>query len=244
MNNINRLYIEEDLAANSSVVLNKEQSHYLINVLRQKVGNNIKLFNGRNGEWLGEIRECHKNSVTIHLIQLIKEQGAEINIELIFSPIRNSRLPYLIEKATELGATKLTPIITQNTVSRNFNVLRAKSIAIEAAEQSERLTVPIINEIISFSDLIKDWDSNNKIFFCDERKIKDLELKSDFQIPVKNAPIKHTVLIGPEGGFNENERSILTSLPYVIPVTLGPRILRTETAAVVALAYLNFNLSS
>ncbi|HWG04549.1 MAG TPA: 16S rRNA (uracil(1498)-N(3))-methyltransferase [Beijerinckiaceae bacterium] len=229
-----RLYVTDDLAAGAALELSAAQAHYLRNVLRQETGDAVALFNGRDGEWLGRIAAPGRRSVTVEAVERTRPQAEEGDLWLVFAPIKRARIDYLVEKATELGASALLPVITRHTHVERLNLERLRAHAIEAAEQSERLTVPRLQEPRALDDVLADWDASRRIMLCDE---------SGKAPPVGAALAHHTekswaVLIGPEGGFAETELDALRKLPFVSPVSLGPRILRADTAAVAGLAVL------
>jgi len=226
-----RLYIKNPLSAGINIVLSKTQSHYIKNVMRKKAGDNILLFNGIDGEWLGEIITLDKIT-DINIIEQTREQEKELNLTLVFAPIKFGRIDYLIQKATELGVSDIQPVFTERTVVKRINIKRLRANAMEASEQSERLTVPEIKEMINLNDFIKQED-NPHIILCDEtghgEPINDVLQKLD-------KSKKYAILIGPEGGFTENEFNKLRSLSCVTSVSLGKRILRSDTASLATLA--------
>jgi 16S rRNA (uracil1498-N3)-methyltransferase len=227
-----RLHVNDMLEKETQFPLSQEQSHYLSKVMRCRIGDRVRLFNGKDGEWLGAITSIYRNQVELQLLEQLKTQEPEPDIWLVFAPLKNERMHFLIEKATELGASSLVPVITERSITTRVNIEKMTRYAEEAAEQSERLNVPSLHEILPLGDLLAHWPAERALIFCDE---------SGSGIPLHEAlkarePRKCAVLIGPEGGFTKAELEQLHQLPYVIPVGLGPRILRADTAALVALA--------
>jgi 16S rRNA (uracil1498-N3)-methyltransferase len=226
-----RLYVAGDLSADVAVTLDEGQSHYLLHVLRAQAGNRVLLFNGRDGEWLAEITAAGKRGVTAICLKQTEPQAGVPDIWLVFAPIKKTPSDYLVQKAAELGASVLLPVFTRRTIVSRINEERMAANAIEAAEQSGRLSVPEIREGTSLEKLLSSWPKERRLFFCDEGgEAKPL---ADAARGI-NGPA--AILTGPEGGFDPAEREMLRALSFVTPVTLGPRILRADTAALAALA--------
>jgi 16S rRNA (uracil1498-N3)-methyltransferase len=230
---IPRLFIEEDLYINVHIQLIDDDMHYVKNVMRKNVGDFLKLFNGRHGEWLAEIVSASKKEIFLSLTEQIREQKEESDIWLIFAPIKLDRMSYLIEKATEMGVSKLQPILLKHSVVDKVNIEKINSQVKEAAEQCERLSLPQVEPLIALNNFLSKWDPSRQILFANERGEENLSLGKFLS---KNLKKEYAILIGPEGGFAEEEIKQLESLPYVSSVSLGPRILRAETAAIAALA--------
>jgi 16S rRNA (uracil1498-N3)-methyltransferase len=229
-----RLFVTAPLANGAAVELGQEQAHYLKNVMRLEESDPVALFNGADGEYRARIAGFGKRAASLVVDEQTRPQQPESDLWLVFAPIKRARIDYLVEKATELGASALLPVITRHTHVERLNLERLRAHAIEAAEQSERLTVPRLQEPRALDDVLADWDASRRIMLCDE---------SGKAPPVGAALAHHTekswaVLIGPEGGFAETELDALRKLPFVSPVSLGPRILRADTAAVAGLAVL------
>lgn len=226
-----RLYVPGDLGAGMAVALDEGQAHYLLHVLRAKTGNLVSLFNGRDGEWLAEIAQAGKRGVTAACRKQSQKQAEVPDIWLAFAPVKKTPADYLVQKATELGASVLQPVFTRRTIVTRINQERMLANAVEAAEQSARLSVPQVREGVTFDKLLASWPKERRLFFCDEGgDAKPLaEAAHSTTGPV-------AILTGPEGGFDPAERAALRALPFVTPVTLGPRILRADTAALAALA--------
>ncbi len=221
-----RIYADAVLDINASVNLSKEQAHYLKNVMRKNVGDELLVFNNSYGEYLGEIRNISKSECVLFLKENTKPSKPLNNITLAFAPVKNAKAEYIVEKATELGIGSITPIITERTIIRKVNNERLVKTSIEAAEQCERVNVPQVNKTNSIINLIK---SNEKIIFCNERggavKLNELQL---------DANENYNILIGPEGGFSDDEVALLERYENSISVTLGENILRADTAAILA----------
>lgn len=232
-----RLFLENDLSMGAQLSLNRDQSHYLATVLRAKKGMKLAVFNGRDGEWAAEVISIEKRSVTLSLLENISAQIAEPDVWLVFAPIKKTRIDFVAQKATELGASKLLPMFTERTIADRVNTDRLLANAIEAAEQCERLTIPSVEEPQKINTITTNWPADRHIMFCDEsldgeRALLALsKLKASIET---NAP--WAIFIGPEGGFTEDERTRLNNMPQSHPVTLGPRILRADTAAMAALS--------
>lgn len=229
-----RLFVSAPLAEGAVVELGQEQAHYLKNVMRLGEGDTVALFNGSDGEFRARIESFGKRAAHLLVEAQTHAQHAEPDLWLVFAPIKRARIDYLVEKATELGASALVPVITRHTHVERLNLERLRAHAIEAAEQSERLTVPRLSEARTLDDVLASWDASRRIMLCDE---------SGTAPPVAAALTGQSakawaVLIGPEGGFDETELDALRKLPFVSAVSLGPRILRADTAALAGLAVL------
>lgn len=231
-----RLFLENDLRQDERVALSREQSHYLANVMRRKVGDTVSLFNGRDGEWAATISTVDKKSVSLSVTEQSRTQQAEPDLWFVFAPIKKARLDFIAQKATELGVSNLTPVITRRTIVDRVNTDRMKANAIEAAEQCERLTVPDIGEPLKLEQLLANWPEDRHIMFCDEELSGEpahTALQATFG---KSAPGAWAILIGPEGGFDDKERGLIKSMPNCVTVSLGPRVLRADTAAMAAIS--------
>jgi 16S rRNA (uracil1498-N3)-methyltransferase len=229
-----RLFISSPLATGVAVELAQEQAHYLKNVMRLGEGDAVALFNGSGGEFRARIESFGKRAARLVVEEQLRAQSAEPDLWLVFSPIKRARIDYLVEKATELGASALVPVITRHTHVERLNLDRLRAHAIEAAEQSERLTVPRIEEPCALDDVLADWDASRRIMLCDESRTAPPAAAALARESAK----AWAVLIGPEGGFAETELDALRKLPFVSAVSLGPRILRADTAALAGLAVL------
>jgi 16S rRNA (uracil1498-N3)-methyltransferase len=227
-----RLYVETDLGAGRSLDLAPTQAHYLKNVLRLGPGDVIALFNGRDGEWRASIALFARSACAVTVETQSRTQTQACDLWLVFAPIKRARIDILVEKATEIGTSALLPVVTRHTMVERVNLERLAAHAIESAEQSERLSVPVIHAPQRLDALLAAWPHGRRLLFCDETHASP---------PIAAAlaaeqPGAWAVLIGPEGGFAERELDALRNLPFVCPVGLGPRVLRSDTAALAALA--------
>jgi 16S rRNA (uracil1498-N3)-methyltransferase len=227
-----RLYVTGDLGAGVTLALDEGPSHYLLHVLRAKAGDHVLLFNGRDGEWQAEITQAAKRGVTATCrAQTARQQGVP-DIWLAFAPVKKTPSDYLVQKAAELGVAVLQPVFTRRTIVGRINPERMAANAIEAAEQSGRLTVPEVRDGVPLEKLLASWPPERRLLFCDEGG--DAKAMTQAARESRGGPC--AILTGPEGGFDPDERALLRSHPFVMPVTLGPRILRADTAALAALA--------
>ena len=233
--NAQRLFVEADLAEGAGVACSPEQTNYLKNVLRLKPGDPILVFNGRDGEWRAEIAETGKRGVTLRVGRRERDQGGGPDIDYLFAPLKRARLDYMVQKATEMGVARLRPVLTRRTVAERVNVERMRANAIEAAEQCGILRIPEVHAPEKLESLVAAWDPARPLVFCDERS----EESCPFTALARVQPGPVALLVGPEGGFDEAERALLASKPFVTRISLGPRILRADTAAVAALALVN-----
>jgi 16S rRNA (uracil1498-N3)-methyltransferase len=230
-----RLFVDAPIAEGDKVVLTREQANYLLNVLRLKGGAELLIFNGRDGEWRAVLStESRKSAVLLPRAQT-RVQPAASDLHYLFAPLKQARLDYMVQKAVEMGASSLQPILTQHTQVTRINADRMRSNAIEAAEQCGILILPEILEETRLKARLATWPEDRWLIFCDEdAPVKDPREAFDAAGIVRGVPL--AVLIGPEGGFDSTERSALLALPRVIRLSLGQRILRADTAAVAALA--------
>jgi 16S rRNA (uracil1498-N3)-methyltransferase len=209
-----------------------KQSHYLLNVMRARAGDHMSLFNGRDGEWSARVAELTKRSCALECERRIAEQSEVPDLWLCFAPIKKTPADYVVQKATELGVRALQPVVTRRTIVSRVNLERMRANAVEAAEQSGRMSIPDIREPLSLDKLCATWPKDRRLIFCDESGGAPpiaQALRSD-----KGRPF--AILTGPEGGFDPAERDALRAHTFVVPVALGPRILRADTAALAALA--------
>ncbi len=226
-----RLFVEAALGPGARVQANHAQTHYLLHVMRAKGRDRISLFNGHDGEWLAQIADVTKRGCTFACERQTRAQVNTPDLWLYFAPIKKTPADYLTQKATELGVSALQPVITRRTIVSRVNTDRMHANAIEAAEQSDRLSVPEIREPVSLEKLLADWPAERRVLFCDEAG--DAQPIAEQLSGVDGA---WAILTGPEGGFHPAEREAIRAKPYVTPVSLGPRILRADTAALAALA--------
>lgn len=228
-----RLYIDEDLKHGQGLSPSAGQAHYLMKVMRAKNGEGVILFNGRDGEWLSLIEDAGKKSCTLRIAEQRRPQALDPDIWLAFSPLKKNNTDFIVEKATELGVSRLIPVFTERTNTARVKSERLSLICMEAAEQCDRLSVPQVSEPITFADLIADWPQDRALLVPDETGGGE-PLKTVLESATRYKP--HGFLIGPEGGFAPSELDAFDNLPFVTRVGLGPRILRAETAALAALA--------
>ena len=233
---VTRLFVASDLAAGVEAPLSEAQAHYLRHVMRRDNGAPLLLFNGRDGEWRGTLSLSGKKAASVAVGERTRDQAAEPDLWLCFAPIKRARIDYVAEKATELGVAVLQPMLTQHTAVERVNVERLRANAIEAAEQTERLSVPEVREPVELMKLLADWPAERRLLMCDETgggpPIADVLGKLDDK--ARAAP--WGIVIGPEGGFSAGELAALRRMKDVTAVGLGPRILRADTAALAALA--------
>jgi 16S rRNA (uracil1498-N3)-methyltransferase len=231
-----RLFVEADLAANVEVPLDEAQVHYLRHVMRRPDGTPLLLFNGRDGEWRTALAGRGKKAAVALVGERTREQLPEPDVWLCFAPVKRARIDYIAEKATELGVSVLQPVLTRHTAVERVNIERLRANAIEAAEQTERLSVPEVREAIDLGRLLDTWPDGRRLMMCDEtgRGPPIAETLSGLDDAARNAP--WAIVTGPEGGFAEAELGALRRMKDVTAVGLGPRILRADTAALAALA--------
>ena len=231
-----RLFVEADLAAGGEAPLDEAQVHYLRNVMRRPDGAPLLLFNGRDGEWRGTLSARGKKAAVAEVGERMREQQPEPDLWLCFAPVKRARIDYIAEKATELGVSVLQPVVTRHTTVERVNVDRLRANAIEAAEQTERLTVPEVRAPIDLGKLLDGWPAGRRLMMCDETGGGPpiAEALSRLNEAARAAP--WAIVIGPEGGFAEIELQALRRIKDVMSVGLGPRILRADTAALAALA--------
>jgi 16S rRNA (uracil1498-N3)-methyltransferase len=227
-----RLYVEDPLGSNARVTPSPEQAHYLLHVMRAKSGERVSLFNGRDGEWRAQIGDVSKRGCTFVCEIQTAPQTAAPDLWLVFAPIKKTPADYLAQKATELGAAMLQPVFTRRTIVTRINLERLRANAIEASEQSARTDIPEIREPVALEKLLANWPRERKLLFCDEAG--DAPTISGALTSSRSQP--WAILTGPEGGFDPKEREMIRAVPSVVPVTLGARILRADTAALAALA--------
>jgi 16S rRNA (uracil1498-N3)-methyltransferase len=233
-----RLYIDAPLTAGASLVLDAAQANYLGNVLRLEAGASVLLFNGRDGEWRGTLARAGKRSLTVAVVEATRPQSHALDLHYLFAPLKHARLDYLVQKAVEMGAARLQPILTRHAQVARINLERMRANAIEAAEQCGILTLPEIGAPLAFDRMLAERDSARLLVFCDEdAEVKDpVAALAVARRAAGTDPLPLAVLVGPEGGFAADERAALLKLPNTVRLSLGPRILRADTAAVAALA--------
>ena len=223
-----RLYVEQALGAGAAIALEGAHANYLSAVLRLGPGAEVKLFDDKTGEWLGEVEEAGRKRVTLRIARQLREREPVPDLWLLFAPIKRGRIDWIAEKATELGVARIVPVVTQRTIVERTNNERLRAHMIEAAEQCERTALPELAEPQKLRALLAGWPADRALLFADEAGGTPM-LDAAGAGPA-------AILIGPEGGFTEEEREAIRALPQARPVSLGPRILRADTAAAAAVA--------
>lgn len=227
-----RLFVGDALAGGQAFEASKEHFHYLANVLRMAEGDGVLLFNGRDGEWRADLSLPTRKRLLLTPVEQTRPQPAPSDLHYLFAPLKVGRLDYLVQKAVEMGAGVLQPVMTQHVQGKITSLERLEANAVEAAEQCGILAIPQVAAPKKLDDLLADWPHDRRIVFCDEGH------GSQNPLPVlqKIEERKLALLVGPEGGFSDEERARLRNLDFVTAIPLGPRILRADTAAVAALA--------
>ncbi|WP_170440236.1 16S rRNA (uracil(1498)-N(3))-methyltransferase [Ruegeria arenilitoris] len=225
-----RLYVDHPLGAGQSVPLTREQAHYLFGVMRLAVGGQVGLFNGRDGEWLAQVAEAGKRGGVLSCLEQTRPLQLPPDLWLLFAPIKKARTDFIVEKAAEMGAAKIMPVQTAFTNSERIRQDRLQAHAVEAAEQCGGTFVPEVCDLQRLDKLLDNWPDDRQLMFCDE-----VEAGSALRLAAQDKGRPWATLIGPEGGFSDAERQRLWDLPFTHVVSLGPRILRADTAAVAAM---------
>lgn len=225
-----RLYLDHPLDAGQPVVLSREQAHYLFSVMRLGVGDVIAVFNGRDGEWRAEVAEAGKKKGILIAQSQTRPQMSPPDLWLMFAPIKKARTDFIVEKSTEMGAARIMPLRTEFTNSERIRQDRLQAHAIEAAEQCGGIFVPPVSDLSTLDKILDRWPEERRLIFCDEEAAGQT---SDLRAIEAGAPA--AILVGPEGGFSPRERARLKAQPGVVTLSLGPRILRADTAVVAAL---------
>jgi len=226
-----RLYLDHPLIAGDELALGPAHTNYLRNVLRLEAGDHVLVFNGQDGEWRAALAEAGKRALTLVVEAQSRAQTRPLDLHYWFAPLKHARLDYLVQKAVEMGASHLQPVMTRHTQVARVNLDRMRANAIEAAEQCGILHVPTMGTAVGLEAAVS---ADRLLIFCDESAEVANPVNALAAVRRRQSPI--SVLIGPEGGFADEERSMLARLPNVVPIALGPRILRADTAAVSALA--------
>ena len=232
---IQRLFVKSKLRAGTELELAPDQAHYLGNVLRLKPGDKFLVFNGLDGEWCASLRAVGKKKGAALVEHQTRPQDEGPDLHYLFAPLKRGRLDYMAQKATEMGVSLLQPVITRRTVAERVNTERLHANAVEAAEQCGILRVPEVSEPEKLDKLLKQWDANRLLIFADEAA----PTASPIEVLAARDPGPLAVLIGPEGGFEPEERALLLQQSWVMPLSLGPRLMRADTAAVACLALVN-----
>ena len=232
MSNI-RLFHPENITENTTGLLSKEHTHYVVNVMRLKRGSNINFFN-RDGEWLSEIVFLDRDRIEVKFLNKVKESSKLSNIELAICLVKKSPMEIILQKATELGVSKIIPIVSERTEVKEINFERANKIVVEATEQSNQLTPPQISEVTKLKDFLKNLDSSSKLLFA------DVNSKDNLKSKVLEEAKTLSVLIGPEGDFSPSERELILANSHVVSFTISKNILRSDTAVISAISLINF----
>ena len=223
-----RLYVKEALEARATIGLSKEHSHYLFGVMRRGLGDQVLLFNGKDGEWRAEVTKASKAG-ELTCVSQSRPQTKDADLQLLFAPVKKARTDFIVEKATELGVTRISPVFTDFTNSERVRPDRFEKIAIEAAEQSRRLSVPVIDAPQKLSNVLGAWDGARALVFLNE---KERDQGTDGLRRLKGPC---SMLVGPEGGFSDTETRMIKSAKGAQSLSLGPLVLRADTAAVAGL---------
>ena len=224
-----RLYVDQPLGKGQTVPVSRDHAHYLFGVMRLAVGTVLSVFNGRDGEWDAEITAASKKSGELTCVEQTRPLQLPPDLWLVFAPIKKDRTDFIVEKATEMGAARIVPMQTEFTNSGRINRDRLQAHAVEAAEQCGGTYVPAVDDLTRFSKLLDTWPADRKIMFCDEALVSD---ERTFEAQGIGP---WAIFIGPEGGFSDAERKRLRDHPDAVSISLGPRILRADTAAVTAM---------
>ncbi|HFC05159.1 MAG TPA: 16S rRNA (uracil(1498)-N(3))-methyltransferase [Rhizobiales bacterium] len=229
-----RLFVDTPLRDGEPTALSSDQAHYLSRVMRLAIADRVRVFNGDDGEWLAEIEQLSKRGCIIRMVEKLREPQKLPDVDYLFAPLKSARLDYLVQKATEMGAARLCPVLTEYTQLRRLKLPRLVANAIEAAEQCNIVAVPEVLESQKLDRLLDQWPDDRQLIFCDESAASTSPMKT--LKTLAGRPV--ALLVGPEGGFSPRERERLLGLPFVTAISLGPRIMRADTAAVAALAVL------
>lgn len=232
-----RLHLEDELRAGGVIPLSREQAHYLTGVLRLGPGGQVAAFNGRDGEWLCCLAEVSRKGAFLRCQEKTLEAVLPPDVDYCFAPLKHARLDYVVQKATELGVRRLRPVFTDRTIVDRVNLERMRANVSEAAEQCNLVFVPEVVDPVRLGDLLAQWQPDRRLVHCDEAAAHANPLKV-----LEGLRLPAAVLIGPEGGFTDGERALLRSRPYVTSLSLGPRVMRADTAAVSVLALMQATL--
>ena len=222
-----RLHLEAPLSAGGEIILSREQGHYLTGVLRLTSGDAVRAFNGRDGEWLAYLATVSKKSVSLRCERRVAEAKLPPDIDYVFAPLKHARLDYVVQKATELGARRLRPVMTSRTVAERVNLDRMRANVVEAAEQCNLVHVPDVLQPEKLEKVLATWEKGRSLVHCDETMVDHNPLES---LKMLRAPT--AVLVGPEGGFTDDEKALLKSHPFVIPISKGCDFRRAFSSSV------------
>ena len=227
-----RLFVDTRLGQGAEVVCSAAQNNYLRNVLRLGRGDEVLLFNGKDGEWRARIERIDRKGCSLAAQDQTRTQTPPGDLHYLFAPLKKARLDYMVQKATEMGVSRLRPVLTRFTMARRIREERMRANAIEAAEQCHLLSIPQIDALTGFEETLENWEPERALIFCDESAPSGSPVEA--LMALRGQPLG--VIIGPEGGFSPPERERLRDMSCVTPISLGPRIMRADTAAVAALA--------
>ena len=229
-----RIFVKQTISSNLIIYIKNKQHHFLKNVLRTKINDKINIFDNKTGEWEANIATITRDNTVLRVIKNIHVFKKSPDIWLIFAPIKQHRMTLAIQKATELGVSKIIPCVTEFTNIKNLNIRNLLDNAIEAAEQSRRLDLPEIEKESNLQTLLSNWPNDRTLIYCDEKLSNEKQIIESL-LHLKNSNNKWAVLVGPEGGFSDIEKNMITKNKNVLPVSLGDRVLRSDTAITVAL---------
>ena len=229
-----RIFVKQTISSNLIIYIKNKQHHFLKNVLRIKINDKINIFDNKTGEWEANIATINRDNIVLRVIKNVHVFKKSPNIWLLFAPIKQHRMTLAIQKATELGVSKIIPCVTEFTNIKNLNIRNLVDNSIEAAEQSERLDLPEIEKESNLQTLLSNWPNDRTLIYCDEKLSNEKQIIESL-LPLKNSNNKWAVLVGPEGGFSDIEKNMITKNKNVLPVSLGDRVLRSDTAITVAL---------
>jgi 16S rRNA (uracil1498-N3)-methyltransferase len=236
-----RLYVDAPLSPQARVALDAAQANHMRNVLRLKDGADVLVFNGRDGEWRATLNAADRRSAAVAARECVRVQPPPFDLHYLFAPLKHARLDYMVQKAVEMGAGQLRPVLTRRSQAQRINLDRMRANAIEAAEQCGVLSIASISPPVRLAAALADWSPGRLLVFCDEAAPAQNPLEALGAV-ADGGPRPLAVLIGPEGGFDPQERQALMALPQTLRLSLGPRILRADTAAVAALALIQAGL--
>ena len=226
-----RLYVEDSLAAGVAIAVDRDQFHYLVHVLRMEEGDAVLVFNGRDGEWSARLAFAGRKKLSLRVEECTRAQPQPPDLHYLFAPLKQARLDYMVQKAVEMGVGRIQPVLTHHTQSPKISGRRLERNAIEAAEQCGVLSIPECHAPIGLNDLVAGWGPDRRLIYCDEAA----ETHNPLAALQAITETRLALLIGPEGGFSSDERALLKAQSFVTAIPLGPRILRADTAAVTAL---------